>query len=402
MITSSTCGTLDTHCDTLTPHLLMIPIRLAYTEVFESDAVTEEHNNDIIRYISLLPAPDVIYNYLKLKQSDIFEAALIDQYLESIVSNVILHIDKVMGIPIRVIRLTGTRDFVTGIEGDVEQLCPDSDWVSDVSYIFQSFMLRWVALTRNRIDQYLSDPYLVSADAIAQFMKKYRGYFDNAHLAYDIDNGIFDLEFLTQDGMTAHVNLAHVMKQVHVMEQVPDAHLYINKPLLDLNAGDTPSMERTMASISKSIKFVPINREVMERLATRYSFRVCEKCAAALEVPDNRLHLAFYSPNGHMYPARITSTITSSSASYFIDPTMVDHTVCGIEQGITGATSILVVASHQMLLDAYYYQKKGHPLLKVLGQNRDVLGKDLTFSLLPEDSMLNAMTLAALTDTGQE
>jgi len=396
MTMSNTATARSIYLNTLAPHMLMIPIRLAYTEVFESDAVTEEHNDDRTRYISLLPAPDTIYNYLKLKQSDIFEAALIDQYLESIVSDVILHIDKVMGIPIRVIRLTGPRDFVAGIERDVEQLCPDSDWVSDVSYIFQSFVFRWAAWTRNRIDQYLSDPYLVSADAIAQFMRKYRGHFDNAYLSYDIDNGIFDLEFLSQDGMAAYVNLAHVMKQL------PDAHLYIDKPLLDLNAGDTTPVERTMANTGKSIKFVPINREVMERLATRYSFRVCERCAAALEVPGNWLHLAFYSPNGHMYPARITSTTTSSGTSYFIDPTMADHTACGIEQGITGATSILVVASHQMVLDAYYYQKRGHPLLNVLGQNRDVLGKDLTFSLIPEDSMLNAMTLAALTDTGQE
>jgi hypothetical protein len=373
----------------------MVPIRLAYTEMFKSDTVDEEHDEGT-RYVSLLPTPDVIYNYLKLKQSDIFKAALIDQYLESIVSDVILHIDKVMGIPIRVIRLTGRRDFVAGIEEDLEQLCPNSDWSSDVSYIFRSFVFRWISLTRNRIDQYLSDPYLVSADAIAQFVKKYRGHFDDAYLTYDTDNGILDLEFLAQNGKTAYVNLTHVMKQI------PDAHLYINKPLLNLDTEDITSTERTMASTSKSIKFVPINREVMERLAARYSFRVCEKCATALEVPDNWLHLAFYSPNGHMYPARITSTITSSETSYFIDPTRADHTVCGMEQGITGATSILVVASHQMVLDAYYYQKKSHPLLKVLGQNRDVLGNDLTFYLIPEDSMLNAITLAALTDTGQE
>jgi hypothetical protein len=396
MTVSSTVTVTGTNPNTLAPYLVMVPIRLAYTEVFESDAVTEEHNDDRTRYISLLPAPDVMYNYLKLRQSDIFAAALIDQYLESIVSNVILHIDRVMGIPLRVIRLTGPRDFITGVEEDLEQLCPDSNWVSDVSYIFRSFVFRWVAWTPNRIDQYLSEPYLISADAIAQFLRKYRGHFDNACLTYDIDNGTFDLQFVTQDGMTAYVNLAHVMKQI------PDAHLYVNKPLLDLNAEGTTSTERTMVSTSKPIKFVPINREVMERLATRYSFRVCEECAAALEVPDNWLHLAFYSPNGHIYPARITSTITPSGTSYFIDPTREDRTVCGLEQSITGVTSILVVASHQMVLDAYYYQKKGHPLLKVLGQNRDVLGKDLTFSLIPEDSMLNAMTLAALTDNGQE
>lgn len=396
MTTSDTVTATKTYPSTLASHLLMVPIRLAYNEVFESDAVTEEHDDDRTRYISLLPAPDVIYNYLKLKQSDIFEAALIDQYLESTVSNVILHIDKVMGIPIMVMRLAGSQDFVVGVEKDIEQLCPDSDWASNVSYIFRSFVFRWVAWTRSRIDQYLSDPYLISADAIAQFMKKYRGRLDNAHLAYDIDNGIFDLEFLTQDGMIAYVNLAHAMKQV------PDAHLYINKPLLDLNTENTTPMERTMVSAGKSIKFVPINREVMERLATRYSFRVCERCAAALEVPDNWLHLAFYSPNGHVYPARITSTTTSSGTSYLIDPTAADHTVCGMEQSITEATSILVIASHQMVLDAYYYQKKGHPLLEVLGQNPAVLGNDLTFSLIPEDSMLNAMTLAAIADTNQE
>jgi hypothetical protein len=171
---------------------------------------------------------------------------------------------------------------------------------------------------------------------------------------------------------------------------------------LDLIAEYTTSTEKTMTSTSKSIRLVPINREVMERLATRYSFRICEKCAAALEVPGNWLHLAFYSPNGHMYPARITSTTTSSGTSYFIDPATVDRTVCGMEQGITGATSILVIASHHMVLDAYYHQNKSHPLLKVLGQNQDVLGNDLTFSLIPEDSMLNAMTLATLADASQE
>jgi len=396
MTTTNATTVTGTHLNTLTTHLVMVPIRLAYTEVFKSDVVTEERSDDGTRYVSLLPAPDVVYSYLKLKQSDIFEAALIDQYLESIVSNVTLHIDRIMGIPIKVIPLTGTRDFIAGIEEDLEQLCPNSDWSSDVSYIFRSFVFRWISLTRNRIDQYLSDPYLVSADAIARFMRKYRGHLDDACLTYDIDNGVFDLEFLAQYGRTAYVNLTHVMKRV------PDAHLHINTPLLDLTAENATSMERTMASASKSIKFIPINREVMERLATRYSFRVCERCATALEVPDNWLHLAFYSPNGHIYPAQITSTITSSGTSYFVDPTRADHTVCGMQQGITGTTSILVVASHQMVLDAYYYQNKGHPLLKVLGQNRDVLGNDLTFSLIPEDSMLNAMTLAALADTSQE
>jgi hypothetical protein len=394
MTASSTVTATSTYFSTLVPHLVMVPVRLAYTEVFESHAITEEHNDLKTRCISLLPAPDVIYSYLKLKQSDIFKAALIDQYVESIASNVILHIDKAMGIPIRVIHLTGPRDFVTGIEKDIEQMCPDSDWVSDVSYIFRSFLFRSLVWTHKPIDQYLSDPYLVSADAIAHFMKKYRAHFHNAYLTYDISNSTF--EFLTQDGMTAYINLAHAMKQV------PDAHLYINKPLLDLNTADTTSTERTMVSTNKPTKFVPVNREVMERLSTRYSFRICEECAAVLEAPDNWLHLAFYSPDGHIYPARITSTITSSEASYFIDPTRADHTACGIEQRITGVTSILVVASHQMVLDAYYYQNKGHPLLKVLGQNRDILGKDLTFSLIPENSMLNAMTLAALTDTGQE
>jgi hypothetical protein len=370
-------------------------MRLACVAVLEPNPTPEEYTYEEARYISLLPVPDIVYSCLRLRRSEMLKGALISQHSGDVDADIYLHVDRAMNVPVVVLHLTDSRDVTLSVQHDLEQLSPDPDWVSDVSFIFSPFIFQRISWAYRRTKEYLSDSFWISADAVTWFVRKYRKHFQTARFVYDVQHDLFDLEFSSRSGMTVCVSLAHTMKQV------PDAHLYINKPLLDLNAENATPVERTMASTGKSIKFIPINREVIERLATRYSFRVCERCAAALEMPDNWLHLAFYSPNGHIYPARITSTITSSDTIYFIDPTRANRTVCGIEQGITGVTSILVVASHQMVLDAYYHQKKGHPLLKVLGQNRDVLGEDLTFSLIPEDSMLNAMTLAALMDTDQ-